>query len=262
MVQKTLDWQTHSAAPNHRNDLNPERSDPIFSRKHSSLWWGTNNTLSWVYRGSQLCIRFPDSHAAAQSLSWRCYTRKLSQLACFVNNNNNNSSVCVTHVCANKQVLPHSDDFWNLHPKRTFVILLPPSRVETIWRRFSWLLRQVCILPCPCLHLHLFFKTVQKTSSRQGKDTWAQWFQYTTLQICCWQGRDITLKTTTTKTKKHHCCMALNQSIKPVTNNRLPKRPPTTPPPHLMKQIKFLILNYKINYISMSYSTDINLQHE
>ena len=106
MVQKTLDWQTHSAAPNHRNDLNPERSDPIFSRKHSSLWWGTNNTLSWVYRGSQLCIRFPDSHAAAQSLSWRCYTRKLSQLACFVNNhnnNNNNSSVCVTHICANKQ---------------------------------------------------------------------------------------------------------------------------------------------------------------
>ena len=82
-----------------------------------------------------------------------------------------------------------------------------------------------------------FFLTVQKTSSRQGKDTWAQWFQYTTLQICCWQGRDITLKKKTPtppqkkNPQKNHCCMALNQSIKPVTNNRPPKRPPPPPPP-------------------------------
>lgn len=152
--------QTHSAAPNHRNDLNPERSDPIFSRKHSSLWWGTNNTLSRVYRGSQLCIRFPDSHAAAQSLSWRCYARKLSQLACFVNNNNNNnSSVCVTHVCANKQhkFCPIQTVSETSTRSEHSLYFYPPSRVETIWRRFSWLLRQVCILPCPCLHLYLFF---------------------------------------------------------------------------------------------------------
>ena len=223
-------------------------------QQHTELGLQRQSTMyqiSWQPRSCSV-TQLEVLHTQTLTACMFCKQPQQQQLLC----------LCNARLCQQTtQVLPHSDDFWNLHPKRTLVILLPPSRVETIWRRFSWLLRQVCILPCPCLHLHLFFLTVQKTSSRQGKDTWAQWFQYTTIQICCWQGRDITLKTTTTKTKKYHCCMALNQSIKPVTNNRLPKRPPPLQQ-HLMKQIKFLILNYKINYISMSYSTDINLQHE